>query len=74
MITRMEITYRSENPCDVEPKIFTTGGYTIKNIGYDISFDFEDMFANIRVENGYLYIDVLQKNIDYYYSCKGKEL
>jgi len=65
MITQMEITYRSENPCNVKPEIFTTGGYIIKNIGNDITFDFEDMTANTRFENGYLYIDALQKNIDY---------
>ena len=64
MITRMEITYRSENPCNIKPEIFTTGGYTITNNGNDIHFDFEDMYADFRFENDYLYIDALQKNID----------
>ena len=63
MITRMEITYRSENLCNIEPKIFTTGGYSIKKEGQEINFDFEDMTANFFFENGYLYIESTQKNI-----------
>jgi len=60
----MEITYRSENPCNIKPEIFTTGGYTVKKGDKEITFDFEDMTANIRFENGYLYIDSMQKHLD----------
>ena len=60
----MEITYKSENPCNAKPEIFTTGRYTITNNGNDVHFDFEDSFAEFRFENGYMYIYSLQKNLD----------
>lgn len=64
MITRMEITYRSKEPCSKKPEIFTTGGYEVLTNNLTVSFDFEEMTANCRFEDGYLYIDVLQKNLD----------
>ena len=65
MITKMEITYRSESPCDIEPGIFTTGGYTVSQNGKDIHFDFEDMRGNCRFESGFLYVDAVQSGLDY---------
>ena len=64
MITRMEITYRSENPYKNKPAIFTTGGYTINQNDNDIHFDFEDMTADAQIKNNYLYIYSEQKNMD----------
>lgn len=64
MITRMEITYRSKNPCDIKPEVFNTGGYAITQNGTELFFDFEEMIANTRFENGFLYIESLQKNLD----------
>lgn len=64
MITRMEITYRSKDPCNIKPEIFSTGGYAISIDGKDLTFDFEEMYANTRFEDGYIHIDSLQKNLD----------
>ena len=65
MITRLEITYKSKEPCNVKPHIFTSGGYAVKMPDdRRISFDFEDMEAVCEFEDGYLYIHCLQKNID----------
>ena len=64
MITRMEMTYRSKEPCNVKPKIFTTGGYEIVKDSSTFHFDFEDMEASVDIENGYLHISCLQKNLD----------
>lgn len=64
MLTRMELVYRSKYRCSRTPAIFTTGGYyfTVDNRQYH--FDFEDMEAGTRLEDGFLYINVLQKNLD----------
>ena len=64
MITRMEITYRSETPYKDKPAIFTTGEYTINQNGNDIHFDFEDMTADACIKDNYLYIYSEQKNMD----------
>ena len=64
MITRMEITYKSENPYNDKPEIFTTGGYTINQNGNDIHFDFEDMAADACIKDNYLYIYSEKRNID----------
>ena len=64
MITRMEITYRSKEPCSIKPEIFTSGGYSITKDNAVLNFDFEDMTASCRYEGKYLFIDVIQKNLD----------
>jgi hypothetical protein len=66
-ITRMEISYKSRNKCNIKPKIFTTGGYSVRlPNGTMYSFDFEDMEASFRFEkDGHMYIDCLQKHQDY---------
>lgn len=64
MITRMVMLYRSETPCKEKPAMFTTGEYTVKVDGREFSFDFEDMAAWTEIKDGYLYIDVLQQNLD----------
>lgn len=64
MITHMYITYKSDEPCKTKPEIFSTGGYTACKNNITLSFDFLDMKANCRFENGYLYIDCVQKYLD----------
>ena len=64
VITRMEITYRSKNPCDITPKLFSTGSYEIVLDGATLRFDFEDSEFEFSFENGYLYVNCLQKNLD----------
>lgn len=64
MITRMNIAYRSKEPCNVKPEIFSTGGYGILHEGKELTFDFEDMGAGTRFENGYLFIESEQRNLD----------
>lgn len=64
MITRMEITYRSKLPCERNPEIFTTGSYTVKADGHEITFDFTEMIASTEIQDGYLYVLALQKNFD----------
>ena len=64
-ITRLKLTYRSKEKCDTKPAIFTTGGYSVRlPDGRIYNFDFEDMESLVRFENGYMFIDVLQKNQD----------
>lgn len=64
MITRLEMVYRSELPCKKKPALFSTGSYTVKVEGREFTFDFEEMTACTEIKDGYLYVDVMQKNLD----------
>jgi hypothetical protein len=64
MITRIEITYRSKEPTDKGFKVFSPHGYRVIKNGVDFTFDFENSEWSSRHEDGYLYIDVLQKYYD----------
>jgi hypothetical protein len=69
------MTYKSVYPTNEWPETFTTGGYEAKSGKEVFRFDFEEMEASVCYKDGHLYIESLQKNIDYDYSgIKSKKL
>ena len=64
MMTRMEIAYKSKEPCGAKPAIFTTGGYRLNVGARELHFDFTDMEASTEIIDGYLHITAVQKNFD----------
>jgi hypothetical protein len=61
---KMNIHYRSKEPCDKKPQIFSTGGYRVNTGGREYHFDFEDMEATIEFADGYLNIHSSQWSLE----------
>ena len=61
------LTYRSREPINCIPAIFSSGGYSaLDYAGNDVNFDWEDFESDVKIlEDGKLEFNVIHRNPDY---------